>query len=606
MDYAAAGLYVFPCVAGAKSPAISGGWAAATNDPGRVAELWDAYPNANIGCSPHLSGHCVIDIDPPIGEANLSQLEGEHEPLPESSRIDTPRGGTHYWFEGALPSSVGRLGTNIDTRGIGGYVLLPPSSTPDGQYTGELSSFAPLPGWIRSVMAIREHTKAEAASDVVDLPANIDRAAAHLRGLVSAGDVAVMGFGSNARSYQLACELMDLGLSADTACDLMLEHWNPHCVPPWPADKLRETVVEHATKYRQNDIGAHAVPPLSETYSTLLTDTPLVEEKRLAFDIRGEWQRDDITPPAWLVPEVIAEKSTAMLTGQWGSAKSFVAVDMGLSLAAGVEFFGEKLQQTPVLYAAHEGRINILTKRSLAWKNSRDIWEDVPFYVSRAPLFAMPGNMDAFIAEVKASGIKPGLVILDTLAKCMVGMDENSAKDAGIAVAAFDRLAAELDCAVLGLHHEGKDGSRGSRGSSALPAGFDTVLRAEMDRETKAFKLSVVKQKDADEREDPWYAQLTPVGGSAVLVPIDASAYRQMTNVAELGSKKDIAAILRRLGQPVSTHILAGELVPQDQGTDDETRQASVVSLARMLDRRAKNPNDLMPYAIMGQWQIAA
>src|SRR6202035_2917006 len=50
-------------------------------------------------------------------------------------------------------------------------------------------------------------------------------------------------------------------------------------------------------------------------------------------------------------------------------------------------------------------------------------------------------------------------VILDTLARCMVGADENSAKDAGIVVDAMTQLLASTPGGrgvILGVHHAGK------------------------------------------------------------------------------------------------------------------------------------------------------
>src|SRR5439155_17182506 len=86
------------------------------------------------------------------------------------------------------------------------------------------------------------------------------------------------------------------------------------------------------------------------------------------------------------------------------------------------------------------------------------------------------GEVDDFLAAVAALPERPVLIIIDTLARCLVGGDENSAKDMGIAIAALDRLRAELGCSVLVVHHTGHANEERERGSSALRAAVDTLL----------------------------------------------------------------------------------------------------------------------------------
>jgi len=68
-------------------------------------------------------------------------------------------------------------------------------------------------------------------------------------------------------------------------------------------------------------------------------------------------------------------------------------------------------------------------------------------------------------------------VILHTMARCMVGADENSAKDCGVVIEAWRtcwRARPAGRGVVLAVHHAGKDGKT-MRGSSAFESGVDTV-----------------------------------------------------------------------------------------------------------------------------------
>ena len=77
------------------------------------------------------SGLVVIDIDSDHGgERSLADLLDRHGALPDGRTIHTGGGGAHLYFQHPgypIPNSAGRLGTGVDIRGDGGYVVAPPS-----------------------------------------------------------------------------------------------------------------------------------------------------------------------------------------------------------------------------------------------------------------------------------------------------------------------------------------------------------------------------------------------------------------------------------------------------------------------------------------------
>ena len=108
----------------------------------------------------------------------------------------------------------------------------------------------------------------------------------------------------------------------------------------------------------------------------------------------------------------------------------------------------------------------------------------------------------AALVEVCASR-QDILVIVDTMARSMVGGDENSSKDVGVLVAAADRIRRASGACVLLVHHSGKDSSAGMRGSSALEGAVDTAL--ECRRAGGHLTLTCRKQKDGP---DGWKLDL--------------------------------------------------------------------------------------------------
>ena len=115
-DSAARGWAVFPLWPGSKRPAIRGWQQHATTEPGILAAWWGRRPyNVGVACGP--SGLLVVDIDDPAAEP---------EGLPPTYTVSTPR-GEHRYYSTDLGrpglSSAGVLGSHVDTRGVGGYVV---------------------------------------------------------------------------------------------------------------------------------------------------------------------------------------------------------------------------------------------------------------------------------------------------------------------------------------------------------------------------------------------------------------------------------------------------------------------------------------------------
>lgn len=163
---------IFACVPGGKIPATRHGFKDATTDPARVATWWTRTPY-NIGIATGPAGLVVIDLDTPkpgkalppewatipgvVNGADVLAVLADRAgaPFPHNTRtIATPSGGLHLYFThpaggSPLGNTTGKLGPLIDTRAHGGYVIAPPSHTPDGAYrTVNTAPVAPLPTWL--------------------------------------------------------------------------------------------------------------------------------------------------------------------------------------------------------------------------------------------------------------------------------------------------------------------------------------------------------------------------------------------------------------------------------------------------------------------------
>jgi hypothetical protein len=164
LSYAKRGWSVFPARPRGKEPTTAHGVLDATRDETTIQGWWHAQPAAGVAIATgRASRLVVIDIDGATGEKSLERLQEEIGPLPVTAEVRTAR-GRHLYF--ALPErkavrcSVGRLGTGLDVRGDGGYVVAPPSLHPTGSAYEWLRECPPAPLPIPLARLLDEHRSA--------------------------------------------------------------------------------------------------------------------------------------------------------------------------------------------------------------------------------------------------------------------------------------------------------------------------------------------------------------------------------------------------------------------------------------------------------------
>lgn len=261
---AQSGFCVFPCGVNGKLPTIKDFPRRATTDAARI-RLWWNGKQKNIGIS---TGHfgtdealCVVDVDVKNGkrgDLSLMQLEMEGRDFPPTFEVLTPSNGRHLYYKVpvALRQGVDTLGSGIDTRSLGGYVLGPGSVIDDKEYiiTNKIP-VASAPEWL--VQRLGTAKEREAGSDNVLPGVEPERAAQRaVAWLEQYAPVATEGQGGDAETFKVAAHLKDLGCSADQALDLMIS-WNDRCSPPWSLEDL-ESKIHNAFKYGKEPQGVAA------------------------------------------------------------------------------------------------------------------------------------------------------------------------------------------------------------------------------------------------------------------------------------------------------------------------------------------------------------
>jgi hypothetical protein len=134
LNYAKEGFAIFPCRPKGKEPMgslVPNGCLDATTDADTIKGWWTRCPSANIGMVTGIkSGLAVIDLDGPTGAMSGNTLR-----LSSSATALTGNGRQLFYSdtEGKLRNSVKKVADGLDTRGEGGYVIVPPSLHPNGK-----------------------------------------------------------------------------------------------------------------------------------------------------------------------------------------------------------------------------------------------------------------------------------------------------------------------------------------------------------------------------------------------------------------------------------------------------------------------------------------
>lgn len=234
----------------------------------------------------------------------------------------------------------------------------------------------------------------------------------------------------------------------------------------------------------------------------------------------------NMPPVEWLLDGILTRHGFAVLYGAPGIGKSFMSIDWALCIAYGQEWHGRAVKQNAVLVIAAEG-VGGLGKRVKAWQAHSDQHGDAPFYVlPMAVKLLDQQELDKLLRTIDNFKQEFSLIVIDTVARTLAstGSDENDATAMGQFGEMCGVIQRHADCAVLAVHHSGKDAARGMRGSSSLLGLSDTVLALSSSEGRVTLKME--KMKDAEPIADAQY-ELTPVAliddSSAIMLPVEAA-----------------------------------------------------------------------------------
>ena len=204
----------------------------------------------------------------------------------------------------------------------------------------------------------------------------------------------------------------------------------------------------------------------------------------------------------FIVDEILPRQGTGILYGPSGLGKTFLTLDLGLSIGRGLNFASQyETAQGGVIYIALEAPDGV-KKRVTGYRREHGA-NSASFALLRYPLNlgdlkSVDGLLKLLDEYRGKAGVPIRLVVIDTLSKAMPGLDENAAAAMSLVVQSMERIRESQECFVLAVHHTGKDVDRGMRGSSSLFANVDVVLRVQGDEDGADRDLILEKTREAE------------------------------------------------------------------------------------------------------------
>jgi hypothetical protein len=186
----------------------------------------------------------------------------------------------------------------------------------------------------------------------------------------------------------------------------------------------------------------------------------------------------------WLVKELWGARSVGVIGGAPKCAKTWLGLDMALSVATGTACLGKYAvpEPGPVLIYLAEDALLVVRERIEGMARHRGLdLAPVEIHVITAPVLRLDRDRDRARLLETTKRLRPRLLLLDPLVR-LHGIDENNASEVAALLAYFRSLQRQFDVSVLLVHHTRKNAAGGAaaglglRGSSDIHAFGDSNL----------------------------------------------------------------------------------------------------------------------------------
>jgi hypothetical protein len=196
--------------------------------------------------------------------------------------------------------------------------------------------------------------------------------------------------------------------------------------------------------------------------------------------------------PRWLVEGLWGASSVGVIGGAPKCAKTWLGLDLALSVASGTACLGHYAvpEPGPVLVYLAEDALGVVRERIAGMARHRGLdLAAVEVHVITAAVLRLDRDRDRTRLRETTRRLRPRLLLLDPLVR-LHGIDENHAGEVAELLAYFRGLQRQLDLSVILVHHTRKNAAggvaagQGLRGSGDIHAFGDSNLYLRRTRES--------------------------------------------------------------------------------------------------------------------------
>lgn len=375
-------------------------------DRNLVTSWFSSLSNAGVGLvTGRISGVVVLDVehDCPI------PIEDILRKYPTGMISKSGGGGRHLFYN--YPRGVGRISNRVrifegaDLRADGGFIVLPPTLHPSGgRY--EWLSRGPMGAFPRELLDMQSRPKAQEGDGWITEA---------LRG-VSEG-------GRNDTCARLAGYFFKKGVNSDIVEALLLE-WNEKNDPPLPIKEVR-TTIKSIERSHVSDKSQFTM--LEYEYDSEETKPSTFDVMKMSDYVKGYGGGG----VSWLVEDWLPEHSVTFLVSPPESYKTWLLLDLAVSVASGAPFLGSyRINSTgPTMIIqqedSHEGltdRLALIVEQKLKMTANidNDTWQvpsmpDLPIYVHPSRMLRFDNKKVLAEMEAQIAEIRPKVIMIDPL-----------------------------------------------------------------------------------------------------------------------------------------------------------------------------------------------
>jgi hypothetical protein len=301
----------------------------------------------------------------------------------------------------------------------------------------------------------------------------------------------------------------------------------------------------------------------------------------------------------YLVQDCIPKIGHGLIAGQWGTFKTFGALELAHSCMSGEPFLGyEMMRRGGVLFIALEGADEVPIRLQAVIEDRGKIeglapfaWrESCPPLIGKNAADEICAIAEPVAGELKARfGVPLVLIIIDTIiagAGYTKDGQDNDAAAGQVVMNTLKAVARRMKCFAFGIDHFGKQIETGTRGTSAKEGSADVVIAMLGDRsvggEVTNTKLALRKRRGGTNGEEhPFTARKVDMGPDQFGKPMSTLVLDWNSAQAPQAAAKDRWTKSLRLLRQVLMTILADHGRACQPFADGPTVRACDLDLVR-------------------------